>query len=98
MKNNIYGGYFMEDKNYGFTLTEIPVKMYKVSGNNCPDDMIITVKEYPNGYRAECNYSISNREEDVGFQFMHLLPTLDETLEHLLISLKPNINSKWVKS
>jgi len=87
----------MENNNYGFTLTEIPEKRYKVSGNNCPDDMIITISEYQNGYSAECNYSITNNDNDVGYQAMHLLPTQEETLEHLLISLKPNKYSRWVK-
>jgi alkyl hydroperoxide reductase subunit AhpF len=88
----------MKNENYGFTLTEILEKRFKVTGNNCPDDMIITIKEFENGYRAECNYSLSTRTNDVvGYQAMHLLPTLEETLEHLLISLKPKDNSKWVK-
>lgn len=87
----------MENENYGFTLTEILERRFKVTGNNCPDDMVITIKEYENGYRAECNYSLSTRPNDVGYQAMHLLPTPEETIKHLLISLKPTEIHKWIK-
>jgi len=88
----------MENDLYGFTLTELSKKKYKVTGNNCPGDMVITVKKVSDGYRAECNYSLSTRNnDDVGYQAMHLLPTPEETIKHLLISLKPTEIHKWIK-
>ena len=88
----------MEDNLFGFTLTEISNNKYKVTGNNCPSDMVITIKNLSNGYRAECNYSLSIRNNDaIGYQAMHLLATKEETIKHLLMSLKPVENSRWVK-
>jgi len=89
---------FMEADLFGFTLTEISKRKYKVTGNNCPNDMLITIKKEGDGYRAVCNYSLSTRSnDDIGYQAMHLLSTSEETLKHLLISLKPIKNSRWIK-
>ena len=88
----------MENTFLGFTLTEISNNKYKVAGNNCPSDMVITIKNLRKGYRAECNYSLSIRDSDnIGYQAMHLLTTKEETIKHLLISLKPTENSRWIK-
>ena len=87
----------MENEIYGFTLTKISKKKYRVAGNSCPSDMVITIKEYKIGYRAYCNYSLSSRTNDnLGYQAMHFCPTIEETITHLLMSLKPNGNYKWV--
>jgi hypothetical protein len=87
----------MENELYGFTLTKLKGSKYKVKGNNCPDDMFITIKKQRNGYRAECNYSLKTKTAANAYQAMHLRPTLEETLEHLLISLQPNKDTTWEK-
>jgi hypothetical protein len=87
----------MSDNLYGFTISKITNNKYQVSGNNCPSDMTITVKRANGGYRAECNYSIQNRNAANSYQAMHCLSTPEETIKHLLISLQPTVDSKWVK-
>jgi hypothetical protein len=87
----------MEVDYSGFTLTKISKKKYKVTGNNCPADMEITVKKESWGYRAECNYSLNVKGLDHPYQAMHLCPTAEKTLTHLLLSLKPVVGSSWEK-
>ena len=87
----------MESDSLGFTLSKIRGNKYKVTGNNCPDDMVITVKKERERYRAECNYSLKRKNAANAYQAMHLCPTPEETLNHLLISLKPDQDSTWEK-
>jgi hypothetical protein len=89
----------MKNEFSGFTVNKIG-KIYKVMGNNCPDDMEITVKKERGGYRAVCNYSLKRKNADTGYQAMKLCSTPEETIKHLLMSLQPGGNSspeEWVK-
>ena len=81
----------------GYKLTEIAKNKYKVEGNECPDDMIVTIRREKGGYRAECNYAIRRGNAANAYQAMHLRPTAEETLKHLLISLIPGKDAKWEK-
>jgi len=93
---------FMEKELFGFTLTEVFIKKYKVTGNNCPDDMEITIVKEGNAYVATCNYSLKTKTASNAYQAMHFKPTAEETLTHLLMSLqaglKPENGCIWEKS
>jgi hypothetical protein len=89
----------MKNELFGFTIDEIGT-IYKVTGNNCPDDMEITVKKEQRAYRAVCNYSLKRKNADTGYQAMRLCPTPEETIKHLLMSLQSGGNpspEEWVK-
>jgi len=88
----------MQNSFYGFTIIEITDRKYQVTGNNCPSDMEIRINKEHNGYRAECNYSLKNKNASNSYQAMHCLPTLEETINHLLMSLQPNKDSSWIKN
>ena len=87
----------MSDNLFGFTLSKIANNKYQVKGNNCPSDMIITVKKTSSGYRAECNYALKRRDASNAYQAMHSLHNPEETIKHLLLSLQPTEDAVWVK-
>jgi hypothetical protein len=88
-------GGVMEDELFGFTINEIG-KIYKVTGNNCPDDMEITVKKEQAAYIAECNYSRKGKSAASDYQAMRHCSTPEETIKHLLMSLEHGEN--WVNA
>jgi hypothetical protein len=87
----------MSDNLYGFTISKVSNNKYQVKGNNCPSDMIITVRKERSGYRAECNYALKTPTASNSYQAMHCLSTPEETIKHLLMSLQPTENTVWVK-
>jgi hypothetical protein len=87
----------MEKEFFGFNLSEAFIKKYKVSGNNCPDDMVIFIEKEGNSYLAKCNYSLKSKTASNAYQAMHFQSTPEETLKHLLISLQPSKDTEWEK-
>jgi hypothetical protein len=92
----------MEKEHFGFTLTEVFVKKYKVTGDNCPNDMEITISMEGNAYVATCNYSLKTKIASNAYQAMHFKSTAEETLSHLLMSFKAGLKSEneciWEKN
>ena len=92
----------MEKELFGFKIEEIGKDHYKISCLHSPQDMVVKIKKQGSGYRAICNYSIWYKGAAGPYQAMHLHPTKDQTLNELLISLKPAENEPldkycWVK-
>ena len=77
----------MENDIFGFNLSEEFIKKYKVTGNNCPDDMVIFIEKEGNAYLAKCNYSLKSKIASNAYQAMHFKSTPEETLKDLLLSL-----------
>jgi hypothetical protein len=80
----------MEQILFGFTVVKDGHNRFKISCENGPPDMIVTIKKEGNGFRAVCNYSKWERQASGPYQAMHLHETVEQTLKELLISLRPD--------
>jgi hypothetical protein len=68
------------------------VERYKVVFDHGPNDMYIEVYEHPNGFFAECNYSLLTKKRSSPYQHRHSDQSIERAVSFVASSITPDDN------